>query len=749
MKKLSINSFTISMLIIIIGIFAYIRGIPFLEMMELETIDLRFISRGVIEPGNKIVLAVIDEKSLAREGKWIWPRTKIAQLLQKLSQAGAKVVAFDVGFLESDESDLKIIKTIEDIDAEIDRQGIDNAVLKEYTHQLKQKADNDKILAQAIKTSKAKVVLGYFFHMNTSEIKHLSQADKLQHAENIKGTEYKLVNFRSGTDLDKTVGIKANMPQSNVKLISQATNHAGYFNMAPDPDGVVRWIPTIMSFKNNLYVPLSLKAVSVFLDQNLKVNVSEYGIESIRLGSQSIPVDESGRILINYRGHKQTFPHISVTDILHGNFKQNTFKDKIVFVGATATGIYDLRVTPFEGVFPGLEVHANVSDNILQNDFLQMPAWVAGVNLLAIIFLALVIGLVLPRVGPIWSIAAVMVMFTGYIFFCQFLFVQGIVLNLVYPLSTAVFLFICVTVQRYLVESRQKRFIRGAFSTYLAPAVVNRLIDSPESLVLGGEERVITAFFSDVQGFTSISEKLSPHNLVELLNEFLTEMTDIIHQYEGTVDKFEGDAIIAFFGAPTELEKQAEAACLTSIMMQKKLIQMRQKWREHNQPELKMRIGLCTGPATVGNMGSRNRMDYTMMGDTVNTAARLEGVNKVYGTYSMISGSTFQQLDDPMIITRELDSILVVGKKEAVIIYELMGMENDLDDRTREWLAVYSQGLTAYRAMDWTRAATCFQSVIKLSPQDGPAALMLKRCDHLKINPPGKDWNAAFAMENK
>ena len=264
-----------------------------------------------------------------------------------------------------------------------------------------------------------------------------------------------------------------------------------------------------------------------------------------------------------------------------------------------------------------------------------------------------------------------------------------------------------ITAYKYLSEAKQKKFIRNAFSTYLAPAVVQQLIDSPGHLNLGGEERVITAFFSDVQGFTSISERLTPGELVELLNEFLTEMTDIILSYEGTVDKFEGDAIIAFFGAPNPVADHARRACLTCLDMQRRLDALRDRWRTAGKPELHMRIGMCTGPAVVGNMGSKNRMDYTMMGDTVNTAARLEGVNKVYGTYTMVSGSTYRAGGDG-ILAREIDAVNVVGKGEPVTLYELLCRTADADAGTLERVEGYARGLDAYRKRDWAAAAAHF-----------------------------------------
>lgn len=745
-KFFKLNPFTITTFAVVVGIIAFLYGIPFMDIMELKTIDLRFTTRGKIEPGSKIVLAVVDEKSLENEGKWIWPRVKIADLVNKLSKFGARVIAFDIGFLEPDNK--RMIQAINAIQEEAKKSNIMNHVFDQFLKDLEHQSNNDQLLANAIINSNAKVVLGYFFHMELPSSKHYNDSEVRIHEENIRGSRHKFVRFASA-EAQNAPMIEAKMPQSNIKLISNTTDRSGFFNMLPDADGVVRRMPAVLKFNDMLYAPLSFMSASAYLDDPVSVNVAEHGIEEIRIGQLAIPTDELGRILINYRGPEKTFPHISITDILNENISEHVVKDKIVIVGATAVGIFDLRVTPLGTVFPGLEIHANIVDSILANEFLTQPAWTAIFDIMAIIFAGIILGMVLPRAGVVSGAAAGIILFFGYIFLCQYLFsAKGLILNMVYPLAVILVIYVAITAYRYLSESKQKRFIKDAFSTYLAPSVVSQLIQSPEKLVLGGEKRIITAFFSDVQGFTGIAEKLTPPELVELLNEFLTEMTDIVLSYEGTVDKFEGDAIIAFFGAPNPLENQEEVACMACIDMQKKLSQLRLKWNSEEKPELKMRMGLCTGPAVVGNMGSKNRMDYTMMGDTVNTAARLEGTNKAYGIYILVSESTFKATGDK-IIGREIDYVYVFGKKDPLKIYEIVGYSDDVDDSIRETLASYGKGLNAYRDRNWNEAIHCFNQVLGSSPGDGPSLTMLARCNTYKENPPPEDWNGAFTIRVK
>ncbi len=744
LKKITQSHFVfLSVPIILIGLFAYSIGVPFLDLMELKTIDARFKSRKKIEPLSNVVLAVIDEKSIAKEGKWVWPRSKMADLVTKLSNAGAKVIAFDIGFLEPD--DKRIVKVINNIQNSLHNLNPeDNKLLR----RLKTKADNDKLLADSIKSSSAKIVLGYFFQLDKKALEHVDKKDIKIHLKNIINSRYQFERYSSKEAKDVTL-VEPIYPQSNIKEISDAAGLSGYFNMSPDDDGVVRWLHTALKFEDTLYAPLSLVTVSAFLDSPLSINIDEYGVQNIQVGNLTIPTDESGRVLINYRGEEKSFPHISVTDILSGNVPDNKLKNKIILIGATAIGIYDLRVTPFGGVFPGIEIHANIADSILAEDFLHKPKWSAIFDVLAIIVAGIFLGVVLPRVEVIPGVLAGFLVFIGYIVFCQLLFsLYGIVLNLVYPLFVILLVYVSITAFRYFMETKKKRFIKNAFSTYLAPAVVNQLIESPGNLELGGEDRDITAFFSDVQGFTSISEALTPNELVELLNEFLTEMTNIILKHEGTVDKFEGDAIIAFFGAPNVLKNHAERTCSACIKMQKRLAELREKWKENDKPQLKMRIGLCTGSAVVGNMGSESRMDYTMMGDTVNTAARLEGINKIYGIYTLISETTCKAAGGH-IATREIDTINVVGKNEPVTIYQLLGYASDIDDQAKKVNEHYAAGLHSYRKQNWDKAIRFFNAALKISPDDGPSHTMIDRSNKFKSDPPGRNWNGSYTITTK
>lgn len=744
------NPLLISAVAMCVGVLAFWIGISPLDRIELDAIDLRFKIRGE-QPGRpEIVLAVVDEKSIAREGKWIWPRAKMAALVDRLSEAGARVIAFDIGFFESDANDVQVIAALDKVAERIgglDAPPPERADLLEYLNRLKTESDQDLLLAQAIRRSKAKVVLGYFFHTRLEHSEEIPESVVESHMENIATSEYRIA--RIGPGAAEGPILRAVLPQSNIRPVAEAARYAGHFNMEPDRDGVVRFIPSVIYFRDHLYAPFSLMAVSAYLDQPLSIQVNRDGVVSEKVGSMPIPVDRKGRMEINYRGRERSFRHVSVTDILRREAPEEQLQDKIVLVGVTAIGVYDLRVTPFENNFPGLEIHANVVDNILSGDFLRRPEWMTAADTAAIVFSVILLGFALPRIGAgAGTLVAVGIIF-GYLLLAQYLFsAQGLILNLVYPLSMMLIMYMSITVYRYFLESRQKRFIREAFSHYLAPSVVERLIASPESLVLGGEERMITAFFSDLQGFTSISEKMKPTELVDLLNRFLTEMTDIIHRYEGTVDKFEGDAIIAFFGAPNTVENHGAVACKSAVDMQKRLAILREVWRKEGLPDLRMRIGVCTGPAVVGNMGSKNRMDYTMIGDTVNTASRLEGLNKVYGIDMLVSETTAKAAQG-VVATREIDAISAVGKRKPVTVFQIMGYPGDMDESAREGIEAYERGLGAYRSRNWDEALSWFQKTLALMPGDGPARVMSERCKAYRTDPPPEGWGGVYTAAVK
>ncbi|MCJ7595151.1 MAG: adenylate/guanylate cyclase domain-containing protein, partial [Desulfobacterales bacterium] len=643
---LSINPVSITAALTLFNLILFVVGVPILEIVELKTLDLRFISRGLKKPSPEVVLAVIDEKSLKEEGRWPWPRSKFAGLVDALSKDGAKAVAFDVIFAEPDEN--THLQFIDQLDQRMKALRIENDQMKAFVKESRLGADNDLALARSIEASGAKVILGHFFHMSQADLNYQPDQKEIEdQLARIGNSKYPSI-IQAQPDMPADPFIRAYVPQANLRALSRVAPASGYFNMVPDRDGVVRWIPLAIKCAPEVYTPLSIQSVWHYLDRpQLILKVAAYGIEGVRLGKKFIPTDENGQMLINYLGPEKTFRHFSITDILRGNLPRETFKDKIVLVGATAIGIYDMRNTPFSAVFPGLEIHATAIDNILRDDFLQKPKWARIYGALAILALSLLMGIVVPRTGAVKGMLFASGLFILYILTCQWLFTHASLwMEVVYPLLTIVLLYTGLTVYHYLSEERERKKIRGAFSHYVSSSVVNEMLKNPEKLKLGGDKRDLTVLFSDIRGFTTISEGLTPEDLVGLLNEYLTVMTKVVFKYEGTLDKYMGDAVMAIYGAPLDQPDHPFRACNTALDMLEALKRLNEKWVLEGKPSLDIGIGVNTGMMMVGNMGSDQRFDYTVMGDAVNLGSRLEGANKTYQTNILISEFTYERVKE-------------------------------------------------------------------------------------------------------
>ncbi|MDM8553158.1 adenylate/guanylate cyclase domain-containing protein [Desulfococcaceae bacterium HSG7] len=625
--------------------------------------DRLFSLRGVQPPPADIIVAAIDEASFGVIDKqWPWPRSLHAQLIDRLFEAGAKTVVFDIIFAERS------------LPAE------------------------DRELAAAI---------GRHPHLLLPlDIDIVEEGAYLQ--QTVVETHPDLMKFQ---------------------------RESGFINLPPDSDGFIRRVSIIDGFFKSLSMLAALD-----YDASVLPPASPYA-------------------LINFIGPPRTIKTVSYYQALDPNrhLPPNFFKDKLVFVGLSLKSTVDLErkgdhyPIPFTriqgGYMAGVEIHAQITHNIIQQCFIRRLSF-TGI-LICGIFLWIGSALIFFRTRPPIGLAVLVLAWGAGTGIALWLFsIKQFYVPLITIMAPVTACYLVSPFILYWQTWKETKFIRQAFSTYVSPAVVKQLTKNPELLELGGKAVEITAFFSDLEGFTGISEKLQPAELVELLNEFLTEMTDIILKHEGTVDKFEGDAIIAFFGAPNPLENHALSAVRASVEMQMRLAELREKWQAQNKPALKMRIGLCSGIAVVGNMGSAKRMDYTMMGDTVNTAARLEGVNKTYGTYTLISQTTADLAGDKF-ICREIDKIKVLGKKEPVTIYTLNTQAEAVSEPHAQVLNSYNKGIVAYRLRDWKAAAGFFEAVLAVSPDDRPSQTMLQRCRQFDAKPPADDWDGSAIMLSK
>lgn len=421
-------------------------------------------------------------------------------------------------------------------------------------------------------------------------------------------------------------------------------------------------------------------------------------------------------------------------------------KDKIVFLGDTSVVSHDIFNT-ITGEVHGVEIMASEVSTLLKGGPLKSASFFTEIALSLIFMVALIYIHFVSE--PKYRFLGTFGLFAVYIAFCTTMYVVfGLAFSMSYTLVAGVLGYIIINVNLFIQERKQKSYIKNAFGQYLSPAVIDILVEDPSKLSLGGERREMTAFFSDIQGFSTISESLTPDELVKLLNEYLTEMCDIISCYDGTVDKFEGDAIIAFWGAPLDQPDHAKLSCYAAIDMQKKMVEMREKLLKEGRPKLLVRMGINSGPMVVGNMGSHSRMDYTMMGDAVNLAARLEGANKFYKNFTMISEFTYNQVAD-YVDVRELDTIRVVGKNEPVMIYDLLDKKGQVAGKLAELVERYNKGLQFYKKRDYLSAISAFKTALEINPLDGPSLTYLERCQEYLKTPPKDDWDGVYTLTGK
>ncbi|HSQ41481.1 MAG TPA: CHASE2 domain-containing protein [Fibrobacteraceae bacterium] len=484
-----------------------------------------------------------------------------------------------------------------------------------------------------------------------------------------------------------------------------------------------------------------------------------------------IPVDDQLRMQVNYIGlydvkrSNRSFQQISYYDMVRHRVDPGSFQGKVFLLGSTAPALFDLVSAPHEAVFPGVLIHATILENILNGNFLHIMD--ERTQMILILGLALICALLASILTPALGLLALLFCGIGYFLVGLHYFEQGLYLGMARQVLTIVLSFIVIMVIRFLFENREKRFLDKTFKQYISPELIDIMVESEQKPSLGGQESYATAFFTDIAGFSSFSEAIgSPAKLVELLNEYLGNMTTILTQDHGTLDKYIGDAIVAVFGAPVEIPDHAQRASLVALKMQKRLLELRERWRDEKKwpelvPQMHMRIGINTGKMVVGNMGSAFRMNYTMMGDAVNLAARLESASKHYGVYIQVSDETLRNLKPGSVLSRPIDLIVVMGKTEPVLCHELLALHEDVTEDLRTLVNLWEQARAAYLAMRWDEAIVLFRQCLGYEPhhpdrdpgaKTTPSHLFMQRCELYKQNPPvpiGLVWNGVYTATSK
>lgn len=685
----------------------------FFKALEYKSLDMMFKARGSMLPNPNLIIVKIDERELIDFGYPI-PHNITAQAIYYITEAGAKAIGIDLFLSKQNEESF------------------------------------NQLLTYATAHSNVFLAVGPYKPSGISDYEVESYTDSLVH--------YKINHWGVPIqpELKKYFHRSVTFAGESFDELVEASSGVGHVAIVPDPfDGVQRRVPLFVEYAGRVYPSLGAVLAFEYLGIDYKkVKIIKRRNEIVfDFDGLQIPTSLKSELFINYAGPDTIFRQVSLYKVIEAGINGDKeflsqFKNAVVIIGPTARSLGDLGPNPFSEKSPNIFIHANVFNTIVSRNFIRPVSW--RIQLFILVILTMIVGMsgfITKFHNSLLLTISILIAYFAFSFlsFTQFLrwFYNA------EPMLSILLCYISSVTYLTIQENKQKQQIRSMFEKYVDASVVNKLIENPELMALGGEERELTILFSDVQGFTAISEKLTPHQLVTLLNELLDELSMIIFKNKGTIDKYIGDAIMAFWGAPIPDENHAYAACVTALEMQEKLRELREKWKKLGRPEIKMRVGINTGKVIVGNMGSKVKFNYTVIGDDVNLASRLEGANKEYGTNIMIGESTYEKVKDKVIV-RELDLLVVKGKTEPIRAYELIGLVNDtLPDKVKNFIEIYHSGLKLYRMREWDKAIENFSKALEIFPNDYTCKLYIQRCVYFKETPPPSDWSGVFIMQTK
>lgn len=709
-------------------------------------------------PTDEVVIIDIDESSLDKLGQWPWPRTTMADLVMRLHQMGARSITFDMVFAEEDRtSPVHIAERLPEEDAMLPVKKILTGL-----------PDNDDVFAQAISAA-GNVVMGF---TNSTEGGHYRVPVMTQPVTFLpKSKEGEIRNvFLRDSFWHPYVA-------ASLDKLSRAAAGNAHFSALTDVDGIIRQVPLLMSFTGRVddkveqgpYPMLGLEALRIAINPKMFNQVvvrperertiisSDYKLRIAE--TYDIPLETDSRFWLYYRniGNDE---YLSAYKVLSAEYEAEVLPriaNKIVFVGTSSIGLKDIRSSPLNLSVPGVEMHVNVVEQILQQRFLQRPAVIAGAEIIAILIVGLLIIICAPFVNALLMGAICLLIITGGFSLSWHAFTTwGLLLDPVYPGLSILLIFLVSTLLSYVRTEADRRQVRNAFGHYISADFMRELTKNPDKLVLGGETRDLTVMFTDIRNFTSLSERLNPAELIQLMNDFLTPMSDLVMDYRGTIDKFMGDAMMAFWNAPLDDPAHARHACLAALRMNEALKPLNEKlFREaeekgHAPLLLQAGIGINSGPASVGNMGSHHRFAYSALGDNVNLASRLEGQTKFYGVDNLIGAAT--QMQVPELATLELDLLRVKGKSEPVRIYTLLGDETQAQSQNfQTWQQAHVKMMTAYRGQDFVLAELAIADCLAASGErlHDYYSMFAQRIAGLKTNRPGAGWDGVYIATSK
>jgi len=728
----------LAIVFLFLGNAAKFYQLGFVSFVEAKLYDTRLRLTLPQVGDDRIVIVDIDEKSLKEEGRWPWGRDKLALLMDKLfDKYNVAVVGFDVVFAEKDSSSgLKVLQELGK------NQLKDVAQFQTVLSQIKPQLEYDNLFVNKMK--QRNIVLGYYFN-STKDVSG-ALPEPVFDAGTFKG---RAINF------SKWDGYGANLPefQASVAL-------AGHFNPEIDFDGIVRRVPMVVEYGGAYYESLSLAVVRAALGMPQLIpgygegaNAKDYaGLEWLELatsqGILTIPVDAKVNALVPYRGGRNTFKYVSLADVLNGRAELDDLKNKIILIGTTAPGLLDLRATPVDEVFPGVEIHANMISGILNQAIKSNPPYVLGVEVSLILLVGVALAFLLPLLNPLQNTLVTIVVLIATVVINGGVWQYG---NVALPIAGGFMMIVALFALNmsygFFVVSRSKRQITNLFGQYVPKEVVSEMSERPESVSMEGEGREMTILFSDVRGFTTISEGLDPKELSLLMNEFLTPLSRVVYKHRGTIDKYMGDCIMAFWGAPLPDQTHAHHSILAGMEMLQTLDALQPHFKERGWPPIHIGVGINTGKVSVGNMGSEVRVAYTVMGDAVNLASRLEGITKEYGVGIVVGEKTKEAAPD--FVYRELDLVRVKGKDKPVAIFQPLGLNGQVEKDALEEMKLFHQALRSYRKQEWDQAELQLFNLHKISPQEKLYQVYAERVVYFRQNSPGSDWDGVFVFKTK
>ena len=703
-------------------------NIGIIERLELIAYDAHLKFTVPNKKSNDIVIIDIDESSLTAEGRWPWSRNKIAKLVENLFvDYQISMLGFDIVFAEPDSSSgLPILENLANTTFKSSQEfAVGLAGLRETLNY-------DKIFAESI--ARYPIVLGIYFNSTDVDAQKIGVLpEPLMTAEELKSS--------------KDYVLKATGFGSNLKIFTESALGAGHFSQQPDPDGVVRRQPMLINYQGNIYPSLSLEMIRRIMGSGevQPLFASSGGgydsLEGLVIEGLNIPIDFEGKTLIPFRGGPGNFDYVSATDILNKNADVSLLKNKLVIVGTTAPGLFDMRATPVSETYPGVEIHASLISGLLNQRGLKQPEYILGYEMIVLVIAGFVMTIAGALLSPFHASLFGILLIANIIGLSHLGWSNGTVLPVASGILMVVAIFMLNMSYGYFVESRGKKLITGLFGQYVPPELVDEMAEAPNKYTQKAESKELTVLFSDVRDFTSISESLTPGDLSDLMNEYLTPMTKVIHQSRGTIDKYMGDAIMAFWGAPLGDDRHVKNALVAAKEMVLILKDINKIFEDKGWPKIQIGIGIHTGEMSVGNMGSTFRMAYTVLGDNVNLTSRLEALTKQYGVTCMVSEDIVKR--DQENYFREIDRVRVKGKENPVSIFELMdeGMDKELLEKE---LNLNAKALQAYRNLDWSGATQLYRELSLLTTQPVKYEIFLDRIEFFKLTPPKADWEGVF-----